>query len=630
MDAFSGVIAFDAPAPTERLAREATMMLDGLRSRLGSTEPPAAHGLRRTAAMTVIADDRAAVAILRHPDRPLIRILTGEEADGPPFPDRRRQENPPAPRRWALWLGHPLAAAPPEALLADPVLALLAAGSDFAVVAWDPAQQTLFLARDPLGYRPVWGYRHANTLLFASDPAALFAHPAFRPRLGPEGLNVLFALGPYRPPEHGLLEDVFQLRPGTYRLENPAGTKRGIYWSLAGLPPLERPVKTEEAVEAVLPLLRAAVRRAAGGDVTAAFLSGGLDSSALVALLAEIVPRPVETFSVEYEDNERFFRPTATVPERDTPYIGEMVRHAKSRHTTVVLDADALLGALERSLWARGLPGMADIDAALILFAEAVAQSRRAVLSGEGADELFGGYPWTFDPEARALAAFPWAKNIDRRLQYLRPDVRAVLAPDAYLRASWQETLLELAPPAALRALQATPDGGPEAEEARLRLLGYVNLTRWGTVLLERKDRMTRLFGIDARLPFLDRPLVEAVWRLPWSLKVAGGRPKALLREALAGIVPASIRARRKSPFPKTFHPRFAEGVRALAEARLRTPEAPLWTWIDRDAFARLIATFPNPEPFPWFGQLLDAPGWVAYLLAVDRWLDALRPSVRL
>ncbi|MEX1338382.1 asparagine synthase-related protein [Hydrogenibacillus schlegelii] len=118
--------------------------------------------------------------------------------------------------------------------------------------------------------------------------------------------------------------------------------------------------------------------------------------------------------------------------------------------------------------------------------------------------------------------------------------------------------------------------------------------------------------------------------RHPGWLTGAGGRPRPLLREARAGIVPASSRARRKSPFPKTFHPRFAEGVRALAEARLRTPEAPLWTWIDRDAFARLIATFPNPEPFPWFGQLLDAPGWVAYLLAVDRWLDALRPSVRL
>lgn len=644
MDAFAGIVLFRRARTPQALADEARNMIRHLAARIERSAPK----------IRTRADARAAVAFVAHPDRPLVTLVEA----GTSTSETQTTGGLPPSARWTVWLG---AAAGSGAVPIDPLNAdqdthglWLTAGSDFACVAWNGETRTLLLARDPLGYRTIWIYRMADGYAFASDLAALYAHPAFRPRLGPGGLNALLALGPYRPPESGILEDMSAVRPGTVLRLTPTGQTTTVYWSLplagiadtgndpagANLDLVNGAMTDIRAIAALVrERLTEAVRSCAGSEQPAAFLSGGIDSSAIVALLTRQGFGPVRTYSLEYEDNDRYFAADALTPERDAAFIGEMVRFAGSRHTVVTLRVDALVDVLKTALWARGVPGMVDIDGALLLFSSVVAKTERLVLSGEGADELFGGYPWFFDETALRLATYPWSRQLERRLSYLTKEARRRLQPEVFVQATWHQALAEIAPPhfrpplTPFSARDARTAGIPAESaagsfETTMRIMAYVNLTRWAGVLLERKDRMTRLFGLDARLPFIDRALVETVWPLPWAVKAVGPAPKGLLREALQDLLPDAVRLRKKNPFPKTFHPRYIARIQAMARNRLQDPSTPLFEWIDRTAFTRTVETLSGGEPFPWFGQLLGAPQFVAYLLTVDEWLRALDPKI--
>ncbi len=487
----------------------------------------------------------------------------------------------------------------------------------FAFGVWDEAAQTLFLARDRLGVKPLFYARRGSAFLFASEQKALLAHPRVKPEVDEEGLNEIFAVGPGRTPGHGLFRGVAELRAGCWLAVRPTGVRRGRYWSLPCRRHREGPAETAAQVRW---LLQDAVERQLVSDVpVGAFLSGGIDSSAVSALAAVALARqgrgPLATFSVEYAGDESYFRPNPFEPEADGPWARLVAAWLGSRHQVVRLDPRELAVTLDEAMTARDAPGMADVDTSLYLFCREVRGTVTVALSGEGADELFGGYPW-FREEAPSPGGFPWLRMVRERAALLAPWVREILRPEEYAAERHRAALAE------------APSLPGEAEtDARLRRVAYLSLTRFLATLLERKDRMSMASGLEVRVPFLDHRLVEYAWNIPWEIRSAGGAPKGILRLALASMLPREVLERRKSPYPKTHHPVFLEMVRARFLALLDDPASPLVPLLDA-ARLREMAAGSLEMAVPFFGQLMRGPQLLAYLLQVDAWLRAYRVRV--
>lgn len=480
----------------------------------------------------------------------------------------------------------------------------------YAFAVWDAGKQRLFLARDRIGVKPLFCCRKGGTFLFASELKALLAHPLVSPKLSKEGLAEVFVLGPARTPGHGVFEDVFELRPGYCMTVSREGVTIRQYWKLQSLPHEKNFDQTSDEVRH---LVFDAVRRQLVSDVPlCVLLSGGLDSSTISAIASEVYAREgkgrISTYSVDYVGNDRFFHASDLQPNADAPWVTKVSEYLGTDHSICLIDTPDLVKALFPSVLARDLPGMTDVDSSLLLFSRWIKERATVGLSGECADEVFGGYPWFYDPGDSGT--FPWARRLSARLQLFSPQLLDLTRPEEYLERRYHEALDEVP-----RLEGDTP------ENARMRELFYLNLTRWMPTLLDRKDRMSMASGLELRVPFCDHRLVEYVWNVPWEMKNFRGREKGLLRQALTGLLPGDVLWRKKSPYPKTHNPAFLELVRGLALELLDRNESPLLPLINVQAVKELALSIRSDTNIPWFGQLMNAPQLLAYLLQVDFWL---------
>lgn len=259
---------------------------------------------------------------------------------------------------------------------------------------------------------------------------------------------------------------------------------------------------------------------------------------------------------------------------------------------------------------ARDLPGMADIDSSLLLFSRKIKHNVTVGLSGECADEVFGGYPWFHRQEALRAETFPWAMFPETRLHVMAEELIAKINPQEYINARYS---------AALKEVPAGPDELSPAED-NLRKIGYLTLTRFMPTLLDRKDRMTMATGLEVRVPFCDHHIVDYVWNIPWQIKNYKGREKGLLRMAAQGILPEDVLWRRKSPYPKTHHPGFLKAVSSKLQDIINDPSSPLLPFINKNHVLDLLANPISTANKPWFGQLMDTPRVFAYLIQMDFW----------
>ncbi|MDI3316944.1 MAG: asparagine synthase (glutamine-hydrolyzing) [Bacillota bacterium] len=482
----------------------------------------------------------------------------------------------------------------------------------FAFAIWDEEEEALFLARDPLGVKPLFFARRGGGLLFGSEIKALLAHPAMEAEIDGEGLAEIFVMGPSRTPGLGVFRGVEELRPGSWLRFDRRGVELRRYWRLESRPHVD---SLEATAARVRELLEDAVRRQLVSDVPlGALLSGGLDSSAVTAFAAAAFRRegrgPFQTFSVDYVGNDRYFRPNAFQPDADGPWAHRVAETFATRHRDFLIDSGELAAALRPALLARDLPGMADVDASLYLFSREVRREATVALVGEAADEVFGGYPWFRDPRALDGPSLPWVRKIAERAELLAPDVRRRVRPLEYAAERFREALAEV-----------PPLPGEGEEEARMRAMSYINITRFLPILLDRMDRMSMRVGLEVRVPFCDHRLVQYVWNIPWRLKTAGGREKGILRLAMRGILPEEVLARRKSPYPKSHHPGFRQEVRRRLEAILEDSDSPLVPLLDVARVRALIEEDGRSFDPAWFSQLLGGAQLFAYLVQTDAWL---------
>lgn len=481
----------------------------------------------------------------------------------------------------------------------------------FAFAVWDEANQTVFLARDPLGVKPLFYAERGDSLIFGSEIKTLLAHPAVKPVVNRDGLTELFALGPATAPGSGVFKGIQEVPPAHFLKISPHTIQLHEYWKPQAK---ENHETQEEAVEHLHTLFIDAVERQLVGDVPlCTFLSGGLDSSGITAVAARAFAergKTLETYSIDYADNDKFFHSSLFQPTPDEVWAEKMAAYAKSRHHTYIEHHAALADALDNAVTARDLPGMADIDSSLYLFCGEIRKNYVIALSGECADELFGGYPWYTHDEMIYADTFPWSRFVGDRRVLLSPALQT-LDIEGCVRHHYLNTLHQV------------PHLGDESKrDFRMRELFYLNIKWFMVNLLNRKDRMSMSNSLEVRVPFADYRLVEYAFNLPSTLKFAGGREKGLLRLALSDLLPKDITARKKSPYPKTHNPIYTDIVCKRMDTLLKDKDAPLLELIDRKKVREIVDTRGAAYKSPWFGQLMTGPQLLAYLLQVNYWLQ--------
>jgi asparagine synthase (glutamine-hydrolysing) len=490
----------------------------------------------------------------------------------------------------------------------------------FAFAVWDEVNEKLFIGRDRLGVKPLFFSEQDGNLLFGSELKALLAHPSIKAIVGLDGLAEVFGLGPSRSPGHGIFEGIRELRPAHALIYSREGLKVWRYWNVESKRHTD---DVEETAEKVRYLFKDAVTRQLVSDVpVCTFLSGGVDSSAITAIASEAFKKegkgPLHTYSIDYEDNDKYFKANEFQPNSDQPWIQLMSKTYETVHNRCIITTEELVSHLKDAVLTRDLPGMADVDSSLLWFCKEIKQNFVVGLSGECADEIFGGYPWFHRPEDLASSAFPWMRSTEARVDLLQPHWNKKMNLLQYVQNRYDETVKE------------TPLlEGETIEDSRRRQLFYLNMIWFMTTLLDRKDRMSMGASLEVRVPFADHRLVEYVWNIPWNIKMYGNREKGILRKALEGFLPHEILYRKKSPYPKTHNPHYTNAVKAWLDEILANKSSVLYEFFDADKLKDIVQTGGESFKEPWFGQLMTGPQLLAHLAQIHYWFEEYSVNVK-
>lgn len=463
----------------------------------------------------------------------------------------------------------------------------------------------IFLARDRVGVKPLFYTQINNNFLFASEIKALLKNKLVKPIIDKTSLQELLSMSPSRIPGSGVFKNIKELRPGHYMIYEKDKIKIKRYWNIQE----EKNKDTfEQAKNKIESLLTDAIERQMVSDVDiACLLSGGLDSSIITAVVSKNKLKPLDTYSIDYEDNDKYFEKTKFTVSRDNKFIDLMSKTFKTNHHYKVITQQQLAKYLKEAVIARDLPGMADIDSSLLWFSKQIRKKHKVILSGECADEIFGGYPWFYMSEVRNREYFPWLDSIESRELLLKPELRKKLKLKEFMGKEYEKILKEV---------PITKN----KEEQIYKNLFYLNMTYFMPTLLERKDRMTMRAKVEARVPFADTKLIEYLWNIPWEYKFHNNQEKGLLREAYKKLLPEEIAYRKKNPYPKTHNPKYAKIMTKLLKKRLKNINSILHKLFDEKELKKLIETGGNSFKSPWFGQLMTGPQLLAFLYQLDIW----------
>ncbi|RRO16243.1 asparagine synthase (glutamine-hydrolyzing) [Saccharopolyspora rhizosphaerae] len=425
----------------------------------------------------------------------------------------------------------------------------------FAFAIWDSHEERLLLIRDRMGIKPLYYYPTEDGVLFGSEPKAILANPLAEKVVDADGMRELF--GMVKTPGQAVWAGMREVEPGTVVTLDRTGLREQAYWKLQAT---EHTDDQQASVGHVRELLDDIVQRQLVSDVPrCVLLSGGLDSSAITALSGLHLAKSgeqVRSFAVDFLGQTENFVPDPLRATPDGPYVRDVAEHVGSQHQDIILDPDTLADPEVRraTVQARDFPmGLGDMDQSLYLLFKAIRQHSTVALSGESADEVFGGYKWFHDPDVRAADTFPWLAAVQSQgagFDVLDPEVSAALDMPSFIADGYRTALSEV----------PTLDGESDLER-RMREICYLHLTRFVRILLDRKDRMSMAVGLEVRVPFCDHRLVEYVFNTPWSLKTFDGREKSLLRHATADTLPKSVVERVKSPYPSTQDPKYAAAL---------------------------------------------------------------------
>ncbi|HKM04827.1 MAG TPA: asparagine synthase (glutamine-hydrolyzing) [Lachnospiraceae bacterium] len=488
----------------------------------------------------------------------------------------------------------------------------------FAFSIMDELENSLYLFRDRSGIKPLFYHILSNgTVIFSSEMKGLFAHPDIKPQLDHNGLNEIFSIGPAKTPGCGVFQSIEEVLPGHFLKINASGIKSIPYWKLESHPHLDT---YQQTLEKTRYLVTDSIQRQMISDVPiCTFLSGGVDSSIVSAVCANQLKKQnkqLNTFSFDFVANDKYFKANNFQPSQDRPYVDIMVNEIQSNHRFLECSIDHQFDFLYQSVLSHDLPCMADIDSSMLYFCSIVKDYNKVVLTGECADEIFGGYPWFHKQEFFIQDSFPWTPNLAPRSSLLSDDFIESLKMEDYVRNAYHTSLSEVPTLAS-----------DNPTEKKRREISYLNLRWFMQTLLDRTDRTSMFCGLEARVPFADHRIIEYLFNVPWEMKAKDGVVKNLLRNSCKGLLPDEILFRRKSPYPKTYDPHYEKLLSEKLIEVIETPSSPIRAFIDKKKVYQFLAST-SDYGSPWYGQLMAGPQLLAYLLQINFWMEYYKISL--
>lgn len=488
----------------------------------------------------------------------------------------------------------------------------------YAFAVWNSVEQSLFIARDRVGVKPFFFYEYGKGIIFASEIKAILSHPYVKPIIDRNGIGSLMLLGPARKGGQGVFKGIKELLPGEYGVFSSSGLMRKEYWGLTAKPHTE---SLSDTIGHLRYLLVDSINRQLVSDVPlCTFLSGGLDSSLISSVAARRYKsegRRLCTYSVDYKDNRKNFVASSFQPDEDAPWIERMSEFLGTDHRNVEIDSPLLADTLIPSMEARDLPGMADVDSSLYLFCGEVKKDFTVAVSGECADELFGGYPWYHKKELLYGNQFPWSTATAERARLLKPQLMTADESEEYVR----------------NAMKSTTDRTSYLEtdsedDKAMRRMFMLNFYWFMQTLLDRKDRCSMAHGLEVRVPFCDHRIAEYAYNIPWEYKALGGREKGLVRKIAEEFLPYDVVWRKKSPYPKTHNPDYLRIVYNRFKFLVSENNCRIYDILDKSMITELIESEGKSFSKNWYGQLMTTPQMFAYLIQLEIWLRTYNPEI--
>ncbi len=477
----------------------------------------------------------------------------------------------------------------------------------FSFAIWQQNTSSLFFARDMMGVKPFFYSVSPSFFAFASTVPTLLSYPDIKPKIDATSICEIMLLGPGRTPSNAIFTQIKELPRGYYGHFDSSGLRLNKYFSFKDLPHTD---DFPQTVSRIKHLVTDAITAQLVSDVPlGTFLSGGLDSSIISAVAAEKMRekgKTLDTFSLTYKDNKKHFKASHFQPNSDENYIDIMVNHIQTNHHEIVLDTPDIVSALYPVIDEKGLPSMADVDSSLLCFCKEIKKHVTVALSGECADELFGGYPWYRDKNIRMQQGFPWSQNTAYRLDFINPSLREKLSPD-YVTDKYNLAISE-----AEYSSELSPT------EKRMREMFILNTDYFMQTLLMRKDSCSMHASLEVRVPFCDKRIASYLYSTPWEYKDYEGREKGLLRHAFEDMLPKDIVWRKKSPYPKTHNPAYLSALREIFASILSDKDNPLWDIVNIKAAHTLME---GETATPWYGQLMTTPQTIAYFIQLEYWI---------
>lgn len=489
----------------------------------------------------------------------------------------------------------------------------------FSFAIWDCWNETLILCRDALGVKPLFFTLRENFLIFSSEIKGIFEFPGISPELDTQSLCEIFALGPAKTSGSGVFRNILELKPGHYIRWGYDGWRQEAWWKLKSHLHTD---STEETVEKTRELLLSAIKGQMLSDIPiSTFLSGGVDSSLVTAICSKELEKKgkqLTTFSFDFEGNNQYFQSNDFQPTQDRHWVDIMVNQFHTNHHYLECNNQSMADFLYRAVDARDLPCMADVESSMLYFCSLVKDYNQVTLTGECADEIFGGYPWFHKKEALEQDCFPWSPSMEPRKALLKDEILYLLPLEEYAKDAYLNTIHE------------TPKLEGESKiEARRREISYLNLRWFMQTLLDRMDRTSMHCGLEARVPFADPRIVQYLWNVPWELKCLDHQAKGLLRRASKGILPDEVLYRRKNPYPKTYNPGYETLINQRLSDILDDTSSPIHQLIDAKKVRQFLKT-KSDYGKPWYGQLMAGPQMTAYLLQINYWLKTYHIRLKL
>lgn len=480
----------------------------------------------------------------------------------------------------------------------------------YAFAVWNSKDQSLYVARDRAGVKPLYYCLLPDGLIFASEQKQILQYTR-KNEITLEGFKELLGVGPSHTPGHGLYKGIEELKPGYYMKLSAGHVELTQYWELEAN---EHKDDFETTVAKTREILLDAIKRQLVSDVPlCTFLSGGIDSSAITAIAASEM-KNLHTFSIDYEDNLKYFKKTDFTVSQDSDFIKLISDLNHTNHHYCVISNQDLADALTDAVHFRDMPGMADVDSSLYWFCKKIKEDFTVSLSGECADEIFGGYPWFYREPMNGM--FPWLRDLAIRNTLLKPEWQEKLDLVGYATERFNESV----------AMAPILEGDSDLNNEK-RQLTYLNTKWFMTTLLDRKDRMSMGASLEVRVPFADHRLMEYLYNIPWEMKFYGGMEKGLLRKALEGVLPDEVLYRKKNPYPKTHNPHYTELIKTLLREALSDSDSILHEIFDEQKLWALANTNEEIITRPWFGQLMTQPQLIAYLYQFHVWFKEYHMS---